>query len=124
MIAYLSRTGNVKYIVDRLGLPAVKIEDGLRMQEPFFVFTYTDGLGQVPQAVRAFMAANFKLCRGVIASGNSNFGDGTGSNLFCKSADELSSVFRIPVIRKIDLRGYEEDYEHIRQKYKELLKGE
>ena len=48
MIVFASRTGNVRYIVNKLGLPNIEITDGLVMTQPFLLFTYTDGLGQTP----------------------------------------------------------------------------
>lgn len=68
------------------------------------------------------MSKNYKYCKGVIASGNTNFGD-TEGGLFCKSAEELSKVFNIPVIRKIDLRGYQQDYDHIIAMHNEIIGG-
>lgn len=119
MIVYASRTGNVRSIVSKLGIKNVEINDGLFVKEPFFIFTYTDGLGNVPKVVNEFMENNHGYCKGVIASGNTNFGD----SLFCASADKLSKQYGIPIIHKVEIRGFKKDYEYIAEKYK-LIIGE
>ena len=120
MIVYASRTGNNRHIVSKLGLPNVEIEKGLLVNEPFFLLTYTDGLGSTPSKVVEFMKDNWRYCKGVIVSGNSNF----GKAVFCKAADTLSALYGIPIIRKIELRGFNHDYEHIVKEYNKIIKGE
>lgn len=117
MIIYASRTGNVEYITTKLlGIKCVNVDDVLRVDTNFILITYTDGLGQVPKIVEMFMKKNYQYCKGVIASGNTNF----GINNFCGSADKLSQQYNIPVIRKIELRGYQQDYNYIIQQYNKL----
>lgn len=120
MIAFASRTGNVRYIVNKLGLPYVEITKGLTIQEPFLLFTYTDGLGSVPAIVEEFIKENYTNCKGVIASGNSNF----GHHVFCQSANKISKQFGIPIVRKIELRGFPKDYEAIIDYYNHTVRSE
>jgi len=120
MIAFASRTGNVRYIVSRLQLPAIEIADDVKLTEPFLLFTYTDGLGDVPRIVTQFMERNGALCRGVIASGNSNF----GHRVFGGAGDALARQWQVPLVRKIDLRGFVEDYEAIRGYYEQFFREE
>ena len=120
MIVYASRTGNNRYIVSKLGLPNVEITEGLLVGSPFFLLTYTDGLGTVPLKVEDFMKRNFHNCKGIIASGNSNF----GVNNFCGCADKLKDKYYISIIRKVELRGFNHDYEHIVNEYNKMIKGE
>lgn len=117
MIAFASRTGNVRYIVNKLGLPHIEIVEGLEIVQPFLLFTYTDGLGQIPSIVKQFLLQNHKYCKGVIASGNSNF----GQENFCKSADAINGMYHIPIIRKIDLRGFQSDYDAIVAYYNNVI---
>lgn len=117
MIVYASRTGNVRSIVSKLGIESVEIKEDLTINEPFLIFTYTDGLGDVPKIVEKFMLNNHQNCKGVIASGNTNF----GINNFCGSADKISKMYSIPIIHKIELRGFEKDYELIIDKYKLII---
>ena len=119
MIAFASRTGNVRYIVSELNLPSVEIVDGLIVNEPFFIFTYTDKLGEVPVKVSNFLKDNHMFCKGVICSGNSNF----GHNNFCYAANRISEQYHVPIIRKIELRGFPFDYQEIIRQYNKLIKG-
>lgn len=119
MIVFASRTGNVRNIVtEKLGLPYIEITPELVMNEPFVLFTYTDGLGQAPKAVTNFMVNNnnYAFCKGVVASGNTNFGIN-----FCKSADVISQTFSVPILGKLDLRGQQVQLEEIIQKYNKIM---
>jgi protein involved in ribonucleotide reduction len=118
MIAYLSRTGNVKDIVSRLDLPSIEINKDSVIKSPYFLFTYTDGLGSTPETVELFLInkINQNNLFGVIASGNTNFG-----NYFCLTADRISNRFNVPIISKIDLRGTETDVRAIRDEHKRLI---
>lgn len=120
MIVFASRTGNVRHIVSKLQLPSVEIHPGLTVHKPFLIFTYTDGLGDVPQVVLNFMEKNYNYCRGIIASGNSNF----GHHVFCESAEKLSRRYHIPIVRKIELRGFQHDYDAIVEFYKKQFEME
>ena len=120
MIYYASRTGNVRSIIDRLALPNKEIQVGVHVAEPFLLFTYTDGLGQVPAVVESFMEQHHKWCKGIIVSGNSNF----GPHIFCSAGDKLNQLYNIPIVRKIDLRGSQKDRDVIQQYYKQVILGE
>ena len=120
MIVYASRTGNVRYIVNQLNLPSIEIVDGLIINEPYLIFTYTDKLGEVPEKVENFLQHNSQYCKGVIASGNKNF----GNKMFCESADKISRQYNVPIVHKVDLRGFKNDYDLIIDRYKKLIKGD
>jgi protein involved in ribonucleotide reduction len=117
MIAYASRTGNVRYIVSRLGLPRIEIGEDTAIAEPFLLMTYTDGLGQVPPIVRRFMDKFGSYCIGVAVSGNRNF----GHHHFGKAGDTIAAEWNIPLVRKLELRGFPQDYETIRRYYRERI---
>ena len=121
MIVYASRTGNVKYIVQRLNLPNIEIKEGLIVTKPFVLLTYTDGFGEVPSKVDAFMATNYQNCIGIAVTGNRNFGINFGL-----AGDTLSQRYNIPLIVKIDLRGQQSDYDRLLDFYKKTtgLMGE
>lgn len=119
MILYASRTGNVRSIVNRLtmidaNIKCSDIKVTPDVSEPFLLFTYTDAIGKVPQEVIAFMNRNYHLCRGVIASGNTNFGKN-----FCKAADIIAETYDVENLYKVDLRGKVEDLENIVKLYRE-----
>lgn len=120
MIVYASRTGNVKSIVQQLNIKSLRLNQDLIVTEPFVLFTYTDGLGNVPQEVLEFMSngQHNKLIQGIIASGNTNF----GMEYFCGAADKLSALYQVPILKKIELRGFLSDIKEIQEKYEKLLK--
>lgn len=117
MIAYASRTGNVRYIVSRLQLPAFEIEENRTFSNPYLLFTYTDGLGEVPGKVKRFLEQNGNYCRGVIVSGNSNF----GHQVFGAAGDAIAAELQIPLIRKVDMRGFSDDYAAIQDFYEQCF---
>ncbi|MDF2721429.1 MAG: nrdI [Paenibacillus sp.] len=120
MIAFASRTGNVRYIVSRLDLPAVQIEEDRVLTHSFLLFTYTDGFGDVPGEVSRFMQRNGANCRGVIVSGNSNF----GHSVFGAAGEKIARQWKIPLVRKFDLRGIPEDYTAVQQYYESAFQKE
>lgn len=117
MIVFASRTGNVEYVVNQLGLPNIKITKDLVVNEPYLIFTYTDKLGEVPEIVSDFLSRNHTYCKGVAVSGNSNF----GHNLFCKPGDIISKQYNVPLVCKLDLRGTKKDFQTIKD-FHEVMK--
>lgn len=118
MIAYASRTGNVRYIVQQLNLPNIEIAKDCIIRAPFILCTYTDGLGDIPAVVQTFMENNASLCRGIVVSGNSNF----GLDVFGLAGDKLAATYHVPLVRKLDLRGFAKDYEAILNFYNDCVK--
>ena len=121
MIAFASRTGNVRSIVGKLeAIPTMEItEKPVEVNEPYFLITYTDNLGETPKIVKDFLnhsEVNRKNLKGVIASGNTNFG-----SYYCGSAIEISQWLEVPIIRMIDLRGSQDDIATIVSSYKTMI---
>jgi protein involved in ribonucleotide reduction len=110
LIAYDSKTGNVRRFIDKLKMPAVQIDEAMKMDEPFVLVTYTTGFGQIPQKVASFLERNHPRMIGVAASGNRNWGDG-----FAKSADTISELYDVPVLTKFELSGTKNDVERFVQ---------
>lgn len=106
LIAYDSRTGNVRRFVDKLKLPSIQIEETMTMDQPFVLVTYTTGFGQAPDKVLSFLRHNHKRLLGVMASGNRNWGEG-----FARSADKISQLYGVPVLGKFELSGTSKDVE-------------
>lgn len=117
MIAYASRTGNVRHIASQLQLPGIEIGEDTTVDEPFLLLTYTDGLGAVPPVVQRFMDKNGSYCKGVAVSGNRNF----GHHNFAKAGETIAAQWKIPLVRKLELRGFPQDYEAIRRFYREQI---
>lgn len=106
LVAYVSRTGNVEKFVEKLNMRSVRITEGLTIQEPYVLITYTTGFGQVPEPVMHFLQNNPKHLMGVSASGNRNWGES-----FAKSADRISQWLKVPVLSKFELSGTAKDVE-------------
>ena len=93
--AYASRTGNVEEIVNSLGIDALRIDDGSEnMDEPYILFTYTDGYGDVPAEVESFLMANGTLIQG---------------------ADKISDDYGCEILYKVENSGTPEDIENIKK---------
>lgn len=115
LIAYDSKTGNVRRFVNKLNMRVIQIEEDLILNEPFVLITYTTGFGQVPQKVMKFLEKNHKYLRGVAASGNRNWGD-----MFAKSADIISVKYMIPIVTKFELSGTELDVQNFKRRVMEI----
>lgn len=106
VIAFESKTGNVRRFVNKLNMRTVEIDEHTVLDEPYVLVTYTTGFGQVPPKVSAFLENNNRLMIGVSASGNRNWGTN-----FAKSADTIASRYQVPVISKFELSGTMKDVE-------------
>ena len=67
----------------------------------------------IPKSVKVFLnnPHNRSLLRGVIGTGNTNFGDH-----YCKAADMISAKTGVPVIARVELLGTPEDVVIIEQR--------
>ncbi|MDR7237611.1 class Ib ribonucleoside-diphosphate reductase assembly flavoprotein NrdI [Neobacillus drentensis] len=119
MIVFASRTGNVRYIASKLKAEPIEISEELMLKKPYLLITYTDGLGDIPEKVTRFLEQNAKFCKGVVVSGNSNF----GHTVFGGAGEKIAATYHIPLVRKLDLRGYQTDYEAIQQFYETRVTG-
>lgn len=109
---YASRTGNIENFIDNLKIEAVRISDGEEeINEEFILFTYTDGLGEVPYEVETFLNKNNKYLKGVIASGDQGYGDEN----YCKAGEIISSTYQVPYLYHFENFGNEEDLEKVKK---------
>ncbi|MCY7751604.1 class Ib ribonucleoside-diphosphate reductase assembly flavoprotein NrdI [Bacillus inaquosorum] len=104
LIAYYSRTGNVRRFVAKTGLPAVEISPDLTITEPFVCVTGTYSFGRVVQPVLDFLAANGAHLAGVAASGNRIWADN-----YAKAADIITAQYGVPVVGRFELSGTDAD---------------
>jgi len=120
LVYFSSGSGNTARLVDRLGLPALRIPASADseppvMAEPFVLIcpTYSDGEGRgaVAKPVIRFLnvAANRSLLAGVIAGGNRNFGA-----TFALAGDVIAAKCNVPVLYRFELAGTETDIARIR----------
>ena len=112
---FSSGSGNTARLAARLGLAAARIPARqsaapLVMASPFVLIvpSYGDaeGRGAVPKAVIRFLneARNREHLRGVIASGNRNFGD-----RFAEGGRIVARKCGVPVLYRFELSGTETD---------------
>jgi protein involved in ribonucleotide reduction len=73
----------------------------------------------IPKPVRVFLnnPANRDLLRGVIGTGNTNFG-----KHYCKAADMISAKTGVPIIARVEITGTPSDIELVKQRL-EILYG-
>lgn len=112
---YSSKSRNTAKFVEKLNLRSIEIDEGLIVREPFILFSGTyarsDGLKAVHKSVIDFLKNNKEFIRGVVGSGNINFGQN-----FAISADVISEKCNVPIFHKYELRGTEKDVKIIREK--------
>jgi protein involved in ribonucleotide reduction len=102
---YASRTGNVESIIGRLGIDALRIESGSEsVDEPFILFTYTDGYGDIPGEVEDFLLANGDKIQGVVVSGDQGYGEA-----FCQAGDKIAETYGCDVLYRVENDGTDED---------------
>lgn len=127
LVVYFSSVSeNTHRFVEKLGMRAARIpvtraEEPLTVDEPFVLITPTygggkqatavSGGGYVPKQVIRFLndQHNRSLIRGVIAAGNTNFGEE-----FCYAGDVISRKCRVPYLYRFELMGTTEDVERVR----------
>lgn len=122
LIVYFStQSGNTLNFVQRLGMKAARIplsanDDPLKVDEPYVLIcpTYADGEGKgaVPKQVIHFLndETNRSHLKGVIASGNRNFGQ-----FYAYAGDVIAKRCQVPFLYRFELRGLPEDIENVRK---------
>ena len=103
-VYYASMTGNVRRFIGKTGVDAMDIAHDPISKEPFVLVTYTFGFGAVPKEVDVWLTQNNELLRGVVVSGNRNWGDNYG-----KAGDIISQQYNVPLLQKFELAGTDED---------------
>lgn len=115
LVYFSTKSGNTRRFIDKLGLHAQRIplhrtDPPLLMDEPFILVTPTYGDGDpktaVPPQVIRFLndERNRSLIRGVIAGGNTNFGEAYGL-----AGRVISHKCQVPLLYRFELMGTEDD---------------
>ncbi len=121
LVYFSSVSENTHRFVQRLGLEAHRIplrptDPFLRVEEEYVLIVPTygfgNGRGAVPKQVIKFLndPHNRALCRGVIAAGNTNFGQG-----YCIAGDIISAKLQVPYLYRFELLGTDEDVTRVRE---------
>ncbi|MGP9723699.1 class Ib ribonucleoside-diphosphate reductase assembly flavoprotein NrdI [Corynebacterium sp. AOP40-9SA-29] len=126
IVYFSSTTRNTDRFVHKLELPATRIplrrsDAPLVVDEPFVLVCPTYGGGAsitgddsrpVPKQVIRFLndPGNRALLRGVIASGNLNFGKD-----FCRSGDVIAAKCGVPYLYRFELMGTPDDVTRVRE---------
>ncbi|QDY71664.1 class Ib ribonucleoside-diphosphate reductase assembly flavoprotein NrdI [Qingshengfaniella alkalisoli] len=117
---FSSPSGNTHRFISRLGLSACRIpyrasEEMIAVDRPFVLIspTYSDGEGRgaVHKQVIRFLnnADTRKNLRGIIATGNRNFGQ-----YFAHAGDVISAKCGVPLLYRFELSGTETDIARVR----------
>lgn len=126
IVYFSSVSENTARFVQKLQMPAHRIP--LRPQDPFLkvdeeyvliVPTYGGGSvkGAVPKQVIKFLndEHNRSLCKGVIASGNTNFSEAYGI-----AGDIISRKLGVPFLYRYELLGTPQDVQKVRKGLEEF----
>ncbi|MFE4112581.1 class Ib ribonucleoside-diphosphate reductase assembly flavoprotein NrdI [Kosakonia sp. YIM B13611] len=120
LVYFSSSSENTQRFIARLGLPAVRIplneRERLQVDEPYILVVPSYGgggtAGAVPRQVIRFLndPQNRALIRGVIASGNRNFGEAFG-----RAGDVISQKCAVPYLYRFELMGTRQDIDNVRK---------
>ena len=115
LVYFSSVSGNTARFVTKLGLPARRIplfpsEPPLHVRDPYVLVLPTygrgEGRGAVPKQVIRFLndEGNRSLIRGVVAAGNTNFGEG-----YCLAGDIVAAKCDVPLLYRFEVFGTPDD---------------
>lgn len=126
VVYYSSATGNTRRFVEKLDLPSASIPhrrdaEPLTVDEPYVLVCPTYGGGvtatgensrPVPKPVIRFLndEHNRGLIRGVIAAGNTNFGEDFGL-----AGDVISYKCKVPYLYRFELMGTDHDVARVKE---------
>ncbi|MGP9548911.1 class Ib ribonucleoside-diphosphate reductase assembly flavoprotein NrdI [Halomonas sp. AOP42-D1-22] len=120
LVYFSTKSGNTHRFVEKLGFAATRLplnreEPVLRVTQPYILITPTYGggsaQGAVPKQVIHFLndTHNRSLLRGVIAAGNTNFGDAYGL-----AGRIIAKKCQVPLLYRFELFGTDDDVANVR----------
>ena len=122
IVYFSSSTGNTARFVGKTGYPNARIpidlDNKIKLSQDYVIVcpTYSGGgeftKGSVPKQVIKFLnnKQNRDHCKGVIATGNTNF-----NNTFCLAGPVLSKKLNVPLLYQLELSGTKKDVERTKQ---------
>ncbi|MCS5724193.1 class Ib ribonucleoside-diphosphate reductase assembly flavoprotein NrdI [Herbiconiux sp. CPCC 203407] len=128
LVYFSSVSGNTHRFVESLGRPASRIpiyarEEKLKATAPYVLVLPTygggNGAGAVPKQVIHFLndEENRSLIRGVIAAGNTNFGEA-----YCLAGDIVARKTGVPLLYRFEVFGTPDDREAVQNGLDRLWK--
>ena len=126
-IVYFSNISeNTKRFVDKLELPSSRIpvktgeEPFVASREYVLVLPTYGGVHEgkhVPKQVIEFfkIKKNIDLLKGVVGTGNTNFGE-----TYCKAAEIVSARFGVPLLHRVEILGTPDDVEQVKERLGQL----
>lgn len=126
IIYFSSASNNTMRFVEKLGvggkrIPLYATEEPLVATEPFILITPTYGggvdKGAVPKQVIKFLnnPLNRELLKGVISTGNTNFG-----TAYCLAGDIISAKCKVPHLYRLEILGTSEDVTNVKEILEEV----
>lgn len=128
-VVYFSSTSeNTHRFVQKLSHPSSRIplragDPSLEVSEPYVLVIPTYGGGRdsgaVPKQVIRFLnnEQNRSLIRGIVAGGNTNFGE-----TYCLAGDIISQKCHVPVLHRFEILGTSDDVSHVETEIQKLEK--
>ena len=121
LVYFSSASENTHRFVGKLGyrserIPLRRGDEPLVVDEEYVLVVPTYGggsvKGAVPKQVIAFLndPHNRSLCRGVISSGNTNFGEA-----YCLAGDIIASKLDVPLLYRYELLGTNTDVARVKE---------
>ena len=121
-IIVYSLTGNCKRFVDMCEIPegdVIYLQDiDYDIDFDYILITPTFGFGEVPVAVSKLLKENHNHLKGVVGSGNKNWGE-----RFANASEIISKEYDVPLLMKIELHGSKKDISEFKKIYLESVKN-
>lgn len=110
MIAVVdSITGQGVRFAEKVGLPIVEIYDYRDQEENVLLFTRSYNFGEVTEEAHAFLEEHADQVKGVVVSGNRNWGNNFGA-----AGDEINRFYHIELVLKYEGSGFPEDVKAVK----------
>lgn len=103
LLCYASLTGNIERFVKKIAYSYVykiKYNEASLITNPFILITYTTGIGEIPIEITQFLTHHHHYLKGVIGSGNKNFG-----NNFAIASKKIAEQYHVPLLMTFELSG-------------------
>lgn len=127
-IVYFSNVSeNTKRFVEKLGFNAIRlplkwdVDTSFLVDKDYVLVLPSYGGGAegrtVPKSVVSFLnvESNRKLLKGVIGTGNTNFG-----SHYCRAAEIVAAKTDVPLLYRVEITGTSEDITNVKERLEQL----